>query len=41
MAGKNAIEHFGLYLKECQWRFNTPYPKEQLIQLKSWVRDIL
>ena len=34
-------EHFGLYLKECQWRFNTPNPKLQLAQLKSWVRGIL
>lgn len=34
-------EHFGLYLKECQWRFNTPDPKLQLAQLKSWVRGIL
>lgn len=22
-------EHFGLYLKECEWRFNTPDPKRQ------------
>ena len=30
--------HFGLYLKECEWRFNTPDPKRQLSQLKQWVR---
>jgi transposase len=29
--------HFGLFLKECQWRFNTPSPKRQLTQLKQWV----
>jgi transposase len=34
-------EHFGLFLKECQWRFNTPNPKEQLTQLKSWVKGVL
>lgn len=31
-------EHFGLYLKECEWRFNTPDPKRQLTQLRQWVR---
>ena len=30
--------HFGLYLKECEWRFNNPDPKHQLSQLKQWVR---
>jgi transposase len=34
-------QHFGLYLKECQWRFNTPNPKDQLSQVKSWVRGAL
>ena len=34
-------EHFGLFLKECQWRFNTPNPKMQLAQVKSWVRGVL
>mgnify|MGYP000600199859 FL=1 len=29
--------HFELFLKECEWRFNTPSPKQQLIQLKQWV----
>jgi transposase len=29
--------HFGLFLKECEWRFNTPSPKQQLTQLKQWV----
>jgi transposase len=32
-------EHFGLYLKECEWRFNTPDPKAQLLTLKQLVRE--
>ena len=32
-------EHFGLFLKECEWRFNNSDPKRQLSQLKQWVRD--
>lgn len=31
-------EHFHLFLKECEWRFNNPDPKRQLQQLKQWVR---
>ena len=31
-------EHFALYLKECEWRFNTPDPKRQLTIPKQWVR---
>lgn len=31
-------EHFALYLKECEWRFNTPDPKRQLTILRQWVR---
>ena len=31
-------ENFHLFLKECEWRFNTPDPKAQLNQLKQWVR---
>ena len=27
--------HFGLYLKECEWRFNNSAPKRQLSQLKQ------
>ena len=34
-------ENFGLFLKECEWRFNNPDPKEQLSQLKQWVREFL
>lgn len=33
--------HFGLFLKECEWRFNTPSPKQQLSQLKQWVDQYL
>lgn len=33
--------HFGLFLKECEWRFNNPKPKAQLQQLKQWVEGIL
>jgi transposase len=32
-------EQFGLFLKECEWRFNTPDPKEQLSQLKQLVKE--
>ena len=32
-------DQFGLFLKECEWRFNTPDPKEQLSQLKQLVRE--
>jgi len=31
-------DHFHLYLKECEWRFNNPDPKEQLKQLKQLVK---
>ena len=34
-------EHFYLFLKECEWRFNNSNPKSQLTQLKQWVgRDL-
>ncbi len=32
-------EQFSLFLKECEWRFNTPDPKEQLSQLKRLVKE--
>ena len=32
-------EHFELYLKECEWRFNTPDPKAQLVILKQLVKE--
>ena len=34
-------DNFGLFLKECEWRFNTPSPKNQLTQLKQWVNQFL
>jgi len=34
-------EHFHLFLKECEWRFNNSDPKSQLIQLNQWVKDRL
>ena len=32
-------DHFHLYLKECEWRFNNPDPKEQLKELKQMVKN--
>ncbi|MDE0491295.1 IS1595 family transposase [Psychrobacter sp. A3] len=32
-------EHFHLYLKECEWRFNDSDPKSQLLPLKQWVKQ--
>lgn len=34
-------EHFGLFLKECEWRFNYSNPKDQLGQIKQWLQDVL
>lgn len=34
-------EHFGLFLKECEWRFNNSEPREQLKQLKQWAKKYL
>ena len=34
-------ESFGLFLKECEFRFNHSDPKEQLMILKQLVRDRL
>jgi transposase len=31
-------EHFWLYLKECEFRFNYGSPKEQLSTLKKWIK---
>ncbi len=33
--------HFHLFLKECEWRFNTPRPEEQISFLKQLVKDNL
>lgn len=32
-------DNFVLFLKECEWRFNNPNPKAQLMQLKQWVKQ--
>ena len=34
-------EHFGLFLKECEWRFNNSDSSSQLSQLTKWVRMYL
>ena len=34
-------EHFYLFLKECEWRFNYSDPKDQLIILKQLVKNNL
>ena len=34
-------EHFPLFLKECEWRFNNPKPQNQLKQLNQWVHHSL
>jgi transposase len=34
-------EHFPLFLKECEWRFNNSDPKEQLRQVKQLVKEHL
>lgn len=34
-------QHFGLYLKECEWRFNNSDPSIQLIQIRQWVKTYL
>jgi len=34
-------EHFPLFLKECEWRFNNSDPKDQIRQIKQLVREYL
>jgi transposase len=34
-------QNFGLFLKECEWRFNNPNPHMQLKQLRQWVDKTL
>ena len=34
-------EHFHLFLKECEWRFNNPIPLNQLRQLKQLVKTYM
>ena len=31
-------DQFGLYLKECEWRFNNCDPSSQLLLLRQWVK---
>ena len=31
-------QNFNLFLKECEWRFNSPNPKVQLHLLKLWIK---
>ncbi len=33
--------HFSLFLKECEWRFNSCDPSSQLSELKQWVKGNL
>ncbi len=33
--------HFGLFLKEGEWRFNNSDPSSQLLQLRQWLRRYL
>ena len=33
--------HFPLFLKECEWRFNTPHAKQQQTQLIQWSKQCL
>ena len=33
--------HFPLFLKECEWRFNTPQAKQQQTQLIQWTKQSL
>ena len=33
--------HFGLFLKECEWRLNNSDPSAQLKQLRQWVKGDL
>jgi transposase len=34
-------QHFGLFLKECEWRFNTLKPQDQLRHIKQLVKQYL
>lgn len=33
--------NFGLFSKECEWRFNNPTSQTQLMQLKQWVKQFM
>jgi len=30
-------QHFALFLKECEWRFNDGTPRERLAQMTVWL----
>jgi len=34
-------EHFGLFLKESEWRFNNPKSQAQLRVMRQWVKQYL
>ncbi|MDP3936032.1 MAG: IS1595 family transposase, partial [Alphaproteobacteria bacterium] len=34
-------ENFEIFLKECEWRFNTPTAKAQLAQFIQWLKGCL
>ncbi len=34
-------QHFELFLKECEWRFNYSDPQTQIKQLKQWIKERL
>jgi transposase len=34
-------DHFHLFLRECEWRFNNPNPENQLSLLNQWARRFL
>ena len=34
-------EHFGLFLKEREWRFNNPKTQAQLSMIKQWAKQYL
>jgi hypothetical protein len=34
-------QHFHLFLREREWRFNTPNPKQQLTQLQQWISSFM
>ena len=31
--------HFNLFLKECEWRFNTQSPQQMLKELNGWLKE--
>jgi transposase len=33
------LEHFHLFLKECEWQFNSGTPNELLVDLKKLLKE--